>query len=250
MRLAGKTAHVTGAGAGIGRAIAMRFAREGACVLVTDIDGDAAGRTADIIRSAGGVALEHAADVRDTDAITAALDAVEAAYGGIDIQVSNAATKARQPFLDMTPAFWREVLEINLTGVFLVGQSAARRMVRNGRGGRIINVASNSGIFGGRGRAAYGASKAGIINLTQTMAIELAEHQILVNAVGPGPTQTDDPPQPLMPSVAARMPLKRFGQPEEIAAAALFLASDDCSFVTGQVLMADGGFTTAGIMEG
>ena len=111
-------------------------------------------------------------------------------------------------------------------------------------------MASNSGIFGGRGRAAYGASKAGIINLTQTMAIELAEHQILVNAVGPGPTQTDDPPQPLMPSVAARMPLKRFGQPEEIAAAALFLASDDCSFVTGQVLMADGGFTTAGIMEG
>lgn len=250
MRLEGKTAHVTGAGAGIGRAIAIRFAAEGARLLVTDVDGESAAYTVEAIRLAGGTAIAYEADVRDVDALTRALDNAEESFGGLDIQVSNAATKARQPFLDMELAFWREVLEINLTGVFLASQAAARRMVRQGRGGRIVNVASNSGIFGGRGRAAYGASKAGIINLTQTMAIELAEHGILVNAIGPGPTQVDDPPQPLMPSVASRMPLKRFGEPEEIAAAALFLASDDCSFVTGQVLMADGGFTTAGIMEG
>ena len=114
-----------------------------------------------------------------------------------------------------------------------------------------MHVASNSGLFGGRGRAAYGASKAGIVNLTQTMAIELAEHGILVNAVAPGPTRTrvtsgDTPP----PSALARMPLARFGRPEEIAAVAAFLASDECSFTTGHVLGADGGFTVSGMMEG
>jgi NAD(P)-dependent dehydrogenase (short-subunit alcohol dehydrogenase family) len=120
-----------------------------------------------------------------------------------------------------------------------------------GKGGRIVNVASNSGIFGGRGRAAYGASKAGIINLTQTMAIELAEYDILVNAVAPGPTKTkaDQPDEP-WPSVAMRMPLKRYGRPEEIAEVAAFLASPACSFTTGHVISADGGFTISGIMEG
>ena len=114
-----------------------------------------------------------------------------------------------------------------------------------------MNVASNSGIFGGRGRAAYGASKAGIINLTQTMAIELAEHNILVNAVAPGPTKTRaDQPDAPWPSVAMRMPLKRYGRPEEIAEVAAFLASPACSFTTGHVVSADGGFTIAGIMEG
>jgi 3-oxoacyl-[acyl-carrier protein] reductase len=157
----------------------------------------------------------------------------------------------RAPFLEMTDEFFRRVLDVNLYGTFVCGQAAARQMVKQGGGGRIINVASNSGIFGGRGRAAYGASKAGIINLTQTMAIELAEHGILVNAVAPGPTKTrDDMPEKPWPSVAARMPLNRFGRPEEIAAVAAFLASDECSFTTGHVYAADGGFTIAGIMEG
>ena len=250
MRLVGKVAHVTGAGAGIGKAIAVRFAAEGAKVLVSDVDEAAAANTVGEIDAAGGTALSRRVDVRSETDIAAALDAAEAAFGLVDIQVCNAATKARQPFLEMDPAFWREVLEINLTGVFLVAQAAARRMVAAGRTGKIIPVASNSGLFGGRGRAAYGASKAGIVNLTQTMAIELAEHGILVNAIGPGPTRSEPGLPPLSPSVDVRMPLKRYGEPEEIAAAALFLATDDASFVTGQVLMADGGFTTAGIMEG
>jgi len=133
----------------------------------------------------------------------------------------------------------------------MVGQEAARQMATREEGGRIVFVASNSGIFGGRGRAAYGASKAGLINLTQSMAIELVEHNIRVNAVAPGPTKTSDaqgevPP----PSVMARMPMARFGRPEEIAAVAAFLAAEESSFVTGHVYGADGGYTVSGMMEG
>ena len=239
---------MTGAGAGIGKAIAVRFAAEGAKVLVSDVDEAAAANTVGEIDAAGGPRYPGGSTSARRPTSPPPWTR-QAAFGLVDIQVCNAATKAGQPFLEMDPAFWREVLEINLTGVFLVAQAAAR-VVAASRTGKIIPVASNSGLFGGRGRAAYGASKAGIVNLTQTMAIELAEHGILVNAIGPRPDPVEPGLPPLSPSVDVRMPLKRYGEPEEIAAAALFLATDDASFVTGQVLMADGGFTTAGIMEG
>ncbi|MEM6498579.1 MAG: SDR family NAD(P)-dependent oxidoreductase [Pseudomonadota bacterium] len=250
-RLQDKVAIVTGAAHGIGQAIAKRLASEGSKVLVADVDLVGAQNTVDEIRSANGVAEAIAANVSDRAQVDATCELAVSTWGRLDIQVSNAGITDREPFLEMTDTLWERVLKTNLYGAFYCGQAAARQMVAQGDGGRIVHVASNSGIFGGRGRAAYGASKAGLVNLTQTMAIELAEHNILVNAVAPGATKTrvtkgEFPPDTVM----ARSPIQRYGLPEEIAAVAAFLASDECSFTTGHVFCADGGFTVAGVMEG
>jgi len=242
---------VTGGAQGIGKAVANRLAQEGARVLVADIDESGAAAVADEINSSGGQANAFGVDVSDRTQVQAMMAAAVSQWDGIDVLVSNAGIMDRLPFLEMTDELWDRILSVNLRGAFLCGQLAARQMVAQGGGGRIVNLASNSGVFGGRGRAGYGASKAGIINLTQTMAIELAEHNILVNAVAPGATRTravsGDVPGP---SVYNRAPIQRFAQPEEIAAMIAFAASDECSFTTGHVLCADGGFTVAGVMEG
>lgn len=250
-RFDGKIAVVTGAAHGIGGAIADRLGAEGAKVLVADIEEAAAQARSEVIRAAGGEAIGLKVDVRQREETAGMIARAVAEWGRLDILVSNAGITDRQPFLEMDDALWERVMATNIYGAFTGGQAAARQMVAQGGGGRIVHVASNSGVFGGRGRAAYGASKAGLINLTQTMAIELAEHGILVNAVAPGATRTrvngdGDPPETVM----ARMPLRRFGEPHEIAAVAAFLASDECSFVTGHVYRADGGFTVSGVMEG
>ena len=255
-RLEGQSALVTGAGAGIGRAIAIRLASEGARVLVADINNVGAEETVKMI---GGAASAAHVDVAQRASVAALIEEAVARHGRLDVAVSNAGIMDRMPFLEMTDEFWNRVIGLNLSGAFMCGQEAARQMVSqkiNGcsdesGGGRIVFVASNSGLFGGKGRAAYGASKAGLMNLTQSMAIELAEHDIRVNAVGPGPTKTrHDQGEVPPPSVMARMPMARFGNPEEVAAVAAFLAGEESSFVTGHTYFADGGYTVAGMMEG
>lgn len=246
--LEGKIALVTGGAKGIGLGIAHTLASHGATVWIADVD-ETAGAAAST--SIGDAARYAAVDVRDAASVQATLDKLVAQDGRLDILVNNAGRTDRQPFLEMELQLFQEIMRLNLEGYFIVAQAAARRMVEQAHGGRIINISSNSGRFGGRGRAAYSPSKAGIIALTQTMAIELAEHEILVNAVAPGPIRTEKTDESTPgPAFTARMALKRFGQPFEVGEAVSFLASERATFTTGQVLFVDGGLTATGVMDG
>jgi 3-oxoacyl-[acyl-carrier protein] reductase len=248
-RFQGKVALVTGAGAGIGRGIALRLASEGATVIATDVVGERVAETRRQLLEVSPAGTGMELDVTDPDAVSRVYADVQRQFGRIDLQVSNAGIAERTPFLETSAAQFERVLRVNLTGVFLCGQAAARLM-KNAGGGRIVNISSVSGQAGGIGRAAYGASKAAIINLTQTMAVELAPHGILVNAVAPGPTQVERtahaPAQ--RNAFLSRMAIKRYATPAEIAAAVAFLCSEDAGFVTGHVLNVDGGFAAAGVL--
>jgi 3-oxoacyl-[acyl-carrier protein] reductase len=249
MKLKDQIAFVTGAGAGIGRAISERFAAEGATIVAADIDPDRARETKERIEAAGGRAQSMVFDVGDPEGVARAYARVEEDFGRLDVQVSNAGITDRMSFLDMPLTGFERILRTNLYGALLCGQSAARLMVKNRRG-RIVNMTSISGQQGGTGRAAYGATKAAIINLTQTMAMELAEYNVNVNAIAPGPTQVartaHGPAQ--RRAFLDRMAIQRYATPEDIAGAALFLCSDDASFITGHVLNVDGGFAAAGVL--
>ena len=251
MRLSGKHALVTGAGRGIGRAIARVFVREGAAVAVADIDANLARDAANELERQGGRAVAIEADVANPASIRAMIESVLSAFGRIDILVNNAGIGGNTPFLETSLEEWERILRVNLTGAFLVAQAAAREMVKAG-GGRVINIASLSGQRGGTGRAAYGAAKAGLDLLTRVMAVELAEHGINVNSIAPGPIETEM--AKFAHDAATRaayerlVPMRRYGSPEEIADAALFLASDESRYVHGHTLNVDGGFRAAGLM--
>src|SRR5215469_7254356 len=246
-RVAGKVALVAGAGGGIGGAGAEALAREGAAVFCTDRDGAAAEATAARIRAAGGRAAASALDVCDRAAVDAAVAAVVREFGGLDIVLESAGISHRLNFLDLDAETWGRIIAVNLTGMFHVGQAAARQMVNQRGGGSIINVTSQLAEVARPERAAYVASKGGARSLTQAMAIDLAAHRIRVNALAPGPTLTGltsasyaDPEA--RRATEAMIPLGRLGQPEDLEGAVLFLASDESRWVTGSTVTVDGGY--------
>lgn len=248
-RLDHKTAIITGGGNGMGRATALRFAREGATIMVADIEQDSAEQVAQEIQSAGGRATAHQTDVTSRASVEALVAQTVAEFGGIDILCNIAGIVYSDPFLELADAHWDRVLAVNLKGVFLCGQIAARQMVKQGSGGKIVNMASTNGLVGESELAHYNASKFGVVGLTMTMAIELAPHKINVNAVCPGLIRTRMTASAIAtPGFSEeyykKIPLARFGEPDEVAGAFLYLASDDAGFVTGTTLVVDGGQLT------
>src|SRR5262250_919273 len=249
MRLSGKVALVTGAQQGIGRAIALAMAGEGADVGVNFLDDAAAAeRAAAEVRRLGRKATTVRADVGRAEDVAAMLAAVTAAIGPPDILVNNAGVFPRSPFLELTEREWDHVLGVNLKGGFLCAQAAARAMVAAGRPGAIVNI-SSSAVRGDPRGVHYSASKAGVIGLTRSMALALAPHRIRVNAIAPGLTDTAQPrygnTEEQIAARALEVPLGRMAQPEEIARVAVFLASDEASAMTGAVVHANGGFYMA-----
>jgi len=245
MMLSGRIAIVTGGLSGIGAATVARFADEGATVIAADLAAAQDGL------QAAGAAFHYKTDVADAASVARLVDAVVARFGRIDILVNAAGIGRDVPFLETSEELFDRMLAVNLRGTFLIGQAVARQMVAAG-GGRIINIASISGRRGNAGRTAYGASKGGVVTLSEVMAIELAAHNILVNVIAPGPIDTSLAQQMHTPAARQRWialtPLGRYGSPEEVAGAAAFLAGPDASYMTGHVLHVDGGLLAGGML--
>jgi 2-hydroxycyclohexanecarboxyl-CoA dehydrogenase len=244
--LAGKVAFVTGAGRGMGRAMAERLAAEGAVVAVTDIDKDAAAAVAEALGN-GAVAVHL--DVTDALSVATAVEETTAALGPIDILVNNAGWDRLAPFVDTDEDLWDRLIAVNLKGVLHTCRTVVPQMTER-RSGRIVNISSDAGRVGSTGEAVYSATKAGIIGFTKTLAREVAKSGVTVNVVCPGPTDTPLLAEMvgagndrLITALQRAIPLGRLGRPEEIAAAVAFLASEDAAFITGQTLSVSGGLT-------
>lgn len=245
MRLEGKVAIVTGAGSGIGRATALRLAAEGAVVAAADVRLELAAGTTQEIEKRGGKSTAHAVNVAVGREVEATVAAVLSAHGGrIDILINNAGIARDATAKKLSEEDWDTVLDVNLKGTFLFCQKVIPAMVAQNYG-RIVNTASIA-MLGNFGQANYAASKAGVVGLTCTLALELARHSVTVNCISPGATDTAmvaNIPEPHRKELIARIPLKRLGLPEDIAALHSFLASDEASYITGQVIFCDGGLS-------
>lgn len=249
MKLKDRVAIITGGGKGIGKAIALCFAAEGADIVILDIDLVAAENTVRQIEQIGRRSFALAIDISERDQVSEAIGMALKKFGKIEILVNNAGSVKQEPFLELSPQNWDTTLKTHLTGSFQCSQIAAREMAKN-KWGRILNIASVGGIGAPPGLAAYSAAKAGLIGLTRAMAVDLADHGIRVNAIAPGPILTE-----LYQAVkteeerrakARSLPCNRLGTVEEIAQVALFFCSTEVDFITGQVLAVDGGSTAIG----
>jgi NAD(P)-dependent dehydrogenase (short-subunit alcohol dehydrogenase family) len=249
MRLQGRIALVTGGARGIGFAIARAFDAEGAIPVIADINAQGAHNALAALGNPAGLALT--VNVAEEPSVAAMVEAIVARYGRLDILVNNAGIGGNTPFLDITLEEWNRTIATNLTGAFLVAQACAREMVKQ-RGGKIVNIGSLSGQRGGHGRAAYGAAKAGLELLAKVMAVELSEFGINVNTIAPGAIETEMAKVAHDEATRAAynylIPMSRYGTPEEIADAAVFLCSDESRYVHGHTLNVDGGFLAAGLM--
>ena len=247
MRLENKVAIITGAATGIGQAIAAGMAKEGASVVIDYVGApDAPNQTVQMIESAGGKCLAVEADVSKPDEVTNLMQQAVAKFGRVDVLVNNAGVERKHPITEFPLDQWNMIIAVNLTGPFLCAQAAAKQMIAQSGPGRIINISSIHQDLPMPGNAPYCASKGGLRMLMRTMAVELAPHGITVNNIGPGaiftPIDADVQANPEMEAaLMAEIPLGRWGKPEEVAHLAIFLASDDASYVTGSTYYIDGG---------
>ena len=253
MRLTNKVALITGGGRGIGRAICLRLATEGAKVAVVDILEQEARQTTDDIKAQSGQAMAVRCDVTQLDEVQDCVQTIIDAWGQVDILVNNAGWDKIEPFVESQPETWEKVIAINLKGPISFCHAVLPQMIQRG-GGKIITISSDAGRVGSTGEAVYSACKAGVVGFSKTLAREVARAKINVNVVCPGPTETPLLKQITGGSKGARIidamtkavPFRRLGQPEEIAGAVAFFAAPDSDFVTGQVLSVSGGLTMAG----
>jgi NAD(P)-dependent dehydrogenase (short-subunit alcohol dehydrogenase family) len=240
-KLQGKVALVTGAGRNLGKVIALSLAEAGAHVAVTSRALSEIARTEEEIKKKGQKALALPMDVTDFNQVEGAVQKILSEFGRIDILVNNAATRSFKSLLEISEEEWRSVIDTNLTGAFICCKVVGPVMIRQG-GGRIINISSRIGLQGMVNRVAYCASKGGLIQLTRALALEWAPYHILVNSVAPGLMNTPETSKTIREGKAGEIPLKRAGEPEEVAPLIVYLASEACTYMTGEVILIDGGW--------